>query len=150
MEHLLSNICDKLIKENQQSDIWIQQICAVKSQNSISLCHLFPTSIGESELTPTAFLQKTKYLIITTILYYLSPTTISEKNQLQRIIQLFSSHSYSSIPTCSIGIACCLDLFGNRRNFFSSQEKYSQLYPINSDAKSNLELSVLSLSLIHI
>ena len=144
MEHLLSNICDKLIKENQQSDIWIQQICAVKSQNSISLCHLFPTSIGESELTPTAFLQKTKYLIITTILYYLSPTTISEKNQLQRIIQLFSSHSYSSIPTCSIGIACCLDLFGNRRNFFSSQEKYSQLYPINSDAKSNLELSVLS------
>ena len=69
MEHLLSNICDKLIKENQQSDIWIQQICAVKSQNSISLCHLFPTSIGESELTPTAFLQKTKYLIITT--YYI-------------------------------------------------------------------------------
>lgn len=147
MESLLSNIYDKLIKESQQSDIWIQQICAVKSQNSISLCHLFPTSIGESVLTPTAFLQKTKYLLITTILYYLSPTTISEKNQLQCIIQLFSSHPYSSIPTCCIAISCCLSLLGNGTNSVSSQKKYSELYPINSDATTNLELSVLSLLL---
>lgn len=144
MEKLLSNLCDKLIKENQQSDIWIQQICSVKSQNSINLCHLFPTSIEESGLTPNSFLQKTKYLLITTILYYLSPTTISEKNQLERIIQLCSSHPYSSIPTCSIAIGCCLTLLGNRENFFLSQQKFSELYPINSEAKNNLEMSVLS------
>lgn len=147
MEKLLSKLYDKLIKEDQQSDIWIQQICAVKSQNSISLCHLFPTLIGESILTPNTFLEKTKYLLISTILYYLSPTTISEKNQLQRSIQLFSSHPYSSIPICSIAISCCFNLLGNKTNSVLSQKQYSELYPINSDAKNNLELSLLSLLL---
>lgn len=144
MEQLLSNIYDKLIKEGQQSDIWIEQICAVKSQNSISLCHLFPILIGKSIRTPNDFLQQTKYLLITTILYYLSPTTISEKNQLQRIIQFFSNHPYSCIPTCSIAITCCLNLFGNRGNLFPSQKKYCELYPIYSAAKNNLDIAVLS------
>lgn len=147
MRELLSNICDKLIKEGQQSNIWIQQICAVKLQNSTSLCHLFPLPVEDTLLSPGAFIQTTKHLVITAILYYLSPTTIFEKNQLQNIIQSFCNYHYSSIPICSLALTSCLNLINNGSSFAPVEKNYSDIYPTDSDAKQNLEISVLCLLL---
>lgn len=147
MRELLSNICDKLIKQDQQSNVWKQQIYAAKLQNSTSLCHLFPNRAESTALSPGIFIQKTKHLVITAILYYLSPTTISEKNQLQNIIQSFYDYPYSSIPICSIALASCLNLINNGSNYFQVEKSYSTIYSIYSDAKYNLEISVLSLLL---
>lgn len=147
MRELLSNICDKLIKQSQQSDIWTQQICGVKLQNSTSLCHLFPSLIEETLLCPNAFIRKTKHLVILAILYHLSPTTISEKTQIQNIIQSFYDYEYSSIPICSVALASCLHLINNGSNSFTTDRNYSDIYPVDSDAKNNLEIAVLSLLL---
>lgn len=147
MRELLSNICDKLIKQDQQSNVWKQQIYAAKLQNSTSLCHLFPNRAESTALSPYVFIQKTKHLVITAILYYLSPTTISEKNQLQNIIQSFYDYPYSSIPLCSMALASCLDLINNGSNYSAIEKSYSTIYPIDSDAKYNLEIAVLSLLL---
>lgn len=147
MRELLSNICDKLIKQDQQSNVWQQQIYAAKLQNSTSLCHLFPNRAESTALSPYTFIEKTKHLVVTAILYYLSPTTISEKNQLQKIIQGFYDYPYSSIPICSMALASCLNLINNGSNYSPIEKSYSTIYPIGSDAKYNLEVSVLSLLL---
>lgn len=147
MRELLSNICDKLIQQDLHSNIWIQQICAARLQNSTSLCHLFPARVEGTCLSPDAFIQKTKHLVIIAILYYLSPTTVSEKNQLQNIIQSSYDSPYSSIPICSIGLTSCLNLINKGSNYSPLKKPYADIYPMDSIAKYNLEIAVLSLVL---
>lgn len=147
MRELLSNICDKLIQHDQASNVWKQQIYAAKLQNSTSLCHLFPNRAENTDLSPYIFIEKTKHLVITAILYYLSPTTLSEKSQLQNIIQHFYENPYSSIPLCSLALASCLSLINNESPYPVVEESYSTIYPIDSEGRYNLEIAVLSLLL---